>query len=76
MLGSLNGWTWHHSVARFARENALPADYIDNCWVRVAMNADQLTQFLTQDEASAIEAADLIEKVRPDLWYVVSEEEF
>lgn len=76
ILGALDADRWNHPVARFAREQALAADYIDNCWVRVAMNADQLRRFLLQPDTPPPEAVALLSRLRDDRWYVVSEEEF
>jgi thioesterase domain-containing protein len=76
VLGSLDAYRWHHPVERFARENDLPADYIDNCWVRVALGASALARFLQQDDEPPAAAVAMLGKIKAEAWYVVSEEEF
>lgn len=62
------------SVWATAREHALPVDYVDNCWMRVAVDADMLRLFLgTNGDPNAAQA---IERVEDDHWYVLNEEEF
>lgn len=76
IFGSLDAYGWKYPVARFAREQGLPDDYIDNCWVRVAMDAGTLTRFLQQDTEPSVKAIALLSKIKAGSWYVVSEEEF
>ena len=53
----------------------LPIDYVDNCWLRVAMDSTLLRLFLRSGPASDL-VARLLDKVDDRKWYVVNEEEF
>ena len=57
-----------------AREHALPVDYVDNCWIRVAVDAPMLRRFLAAKGDP--KAAQAIARIEDDHWYVLNEEEY
>ncbi len=73
IFGSLDAYTWPHSLKVFADENGLSIDWVDNCWIRVCVNGSQLRSFLAlgNDELTAMAA-----EARSTDWYVINEEEF
>lgn len=75
-FASLNAFTWPGSALSFAEDNDLAVDYVDNCWLRVAMNAENMRKFLSVGAECHPEAFGTIEKVCDDCWYVINEEEF
>ena len=72
----LNAQTWPTSALAFAEEHELHVDYVDNCWLLVALDAAKLRLFLSGGQASDPNVAAILERVKDDHWYVVNEEEF
>jgi hypothetical protein len=60
----------------FAKANGLEPDYVDNCWMRVAVDAGQLRTFLTFVLPYVPHPADLLTRIRDDQWFVINDEEF
>lgn len=75
VCGSLDARSWTSPVSSFAAAHDLPIDYVDNSWLRVAMDATTLRQFLNSGPASD-PVASLLDRVDDRKWYVVNEEEF
>ena len=75
VCGSLDAWSWTASVSSFAATHGLPIDYVDNCWLRVAMDSTLLRLFLHSGPASD-QVTRLLDRVDDRKWYVVNEEEF
>lgn len=75
-FASLNAFTWPGSAWSFAQDNNLAVDYVDNCWLRVAVNAQGLREFLGIGGGNHPEAFGALEKVCDGYWYVINEEEF
>ena len=73
---SLNAYTWPMSAAYFASEHELHTDYVDNCWLLVAMDGTMLKRFLRTGEEADRDVPVILERVKDDHWYVVNEEEF
>ena len=63
------------SLGGFAAERGLHVEYVDNCWIRVAVDSGQLREFLTH-AARLDDAAQLATVVPPKRWFVINEEEF
>jgi hypothetical protein len=72
IFGSLNAYTWPHSLKVFADENGLAIDWVDNCWIRVCVNGSQLRSFLALGNELTAMAAE----ARSTDWYVINEEEY
>ncbi|MEO5938317.1 MAG: hypothetical protein ABIQ43_04835 [Sphingomonas sp.] len=75
-LGSLNAYAWPASAVGFANACDLPIDYVDNCWVRVAVNGASLREFLQLGRAVDPAASEMPNNLNDDDWYVIQEEEF
>lgn len=60
----------------FAKANNLEPDYVDNCWMRVAVDAAGLRRFLESALPHAPRAAELLTLVPDDKWFVINDEEF
>jgi hypothetical protein len=75
-FGSLNAYTWRVSAEAFAAVHSLTIDYIDNCWVRVALPASLLRIFLEEGGAGDPHAPDLVSRIVDSRWFVITEEEF
>ena len=73
---TLNAYTWPQSAWAFARELSLHTDYVDNCWLLVALDGPMLTQFLRAGQTSDPNVLDVLARVKVDGWYVINEEEF
>jgi len=43
---SLNAYTWPAPAWAFAREHKQHVDYVDNCWLLVALDGSMLKHFL------------------------------
>lgn len=74
LFGRLNdaaGTLWS-----FAKSNKLEPDYVDNCWMRVAVDAAGLRRFLELSLPRAPRAAELLTLVPDDKWFVINDEEF
>ncbi len=67
IFGSLNAYTWPHSLKVFADENGLAID-----WIRVCVNGSQRRSFLAYGNELTAMAAE----ARSTDWYVINEEEF
>ena len=76
LFRSLDAHTWPTSARAFAREHQLHTDYVDNCWLLVAVDAPMLRRFLRTGETSDPHVSVIIEQVKDDHWYVINEEEF
>lgn len=76
LCGSLNAYSWTASAWSFATTHNLPIDYVDNCWLRVAMDSAFLRRFLQSGSGGDSIPALLIAKIDERKWYVVNEEEF
>jgi len=68
--------TWPISALAFAEEHNLHIDYVDNCWLLVALDAATLKQFLRAGQSSDSNVAAILERVKDEHWYVINEEEF
>jgi len=73
---SLNAYTWPTSAWGFAREHNLHMDYVDNCWLLVAVDAEMLRKFLNAGRTEDADVPGILERVTDDHWYVINEEEF
>lgn len=76
VLFSLNAFTFPGSLGVFAEQKGVMQTYVDNAWLRVAMDGAALKEFVALGEATEIELhrkADLIDDAH---WYLVSDEEF
>ncbi len=66
-----------YSLAAWARERAIDLDYVDNCWLRVEVSADQLRAFLSDlyppDDPYLLEVS---RRLTGDRRYVIVAEEF
>jgi hypothetical protein len=68
---------WVPRVQQWAEARGLEIHYVDNCWLRVAVSAEQLVQFLKglpahgEDWASA-----LVARIDPSDSYIIEAEEF
>lgn len=74
LFGRLNdaaGTLWS-----FAKSNKLEPDYVDNCWMRVAVDAAGLRRFLELSLARAPRASELLMLVPDGKWFVINDEEF
>ncbi len=76
LLCFLDADTWPISALGFAHENELHIDYVDNCWLLVALDAAMLKRFLRAGQASDFNVAAILERVKNDHWYVINDEEF
>ena len=72
----LNPYTWPISALIFAREHQLHTDYVDNCWVLVAVDATMLRSFLGAGAGGDADVQSTIARVNDNRWYVINEEEF
>jgi len=72
----LNAQTWPAPAWAFAREHDLHVDYVDNCWMLVALNGSMLKRFLRAGQAADPNVSAILERVQEDRWYVINEEEF
>ena len=65
------------TLTRWAASQGAPSRYIDNCWVRVEVSAQQLLEFLT-DVSPAPETVikDIETRISQALRYVIVAEEF
>lgn len=72
----LNAFTWPSPAWAFARDNDLSTDYVDNCWLRVALDAHTLRGFLALGAKTELNIGELIDRVENGHWYVINEEEF
>lgn len=71
------GEYWVPRVEQWAKAKALEIHYIDNCWLRVAVSADQLVDFLEELAPQYGQwVAPLIVRVQRDDSYVIEAEEF
>jgi hypothetical protein len=75
-LQSLNAYTFPKPLRAFAEEHRLDIFYVDNAWIRVAMNGRLLKQFMAFGHETEIDLAGQMDRVRDEGWYVVNEEEF
>ena len=75
VCSSLDAYSSTASVSSFAATHDLPIDYVDNCWLRVAMDSTLLRLFLHGGPGSD-QVARLLDRVDDRKWYVVNEEEF
>jgi hypothetical protein len=73
---SLNAYTWPVSAEAFAREHDLHTDYVDNCWVLIALDATLLRAFLGSGSDVDPCVHSIIARTDDDRWYVITEEEF
>ena len=72
VFGSVNAYTWPHPVYKFAEENGLAIDWVDNCWIRVCVDGAQLKAFLAAGESTLGDH----DKIGDSDWFVINEEEF
>lgn len=72
----LDAYTWPASALAFAREHDLHTDYVDNCWLLVAVDATMLRAFLQTGVGADPNVPNIIARVRDHHWYVINEEEF
>jgi hypothetical protein len=75
-FGSLNAYTWPLSARTFAAAHGLTVDYVDNCWVRVAMPAPLFRIFLEEGGAGDPHAPSLTSRIVDGRWFVINEEEY
>jgi hypothetical protein len=71
------GGYWVPRVQKWANTRGLHIHYIDNCWLRVAVTAQQLVEFLeglVERRESWVEA--LIARVDSDDSYIIEAEEY
>lgn len=73
---SLNAYTWPRSAWAFARDKNLPVSCVDNCWIRIAVDAPRLRDFLNTGILADPSVKELFGRIREDRWYVINEEEF
>lgn len=76
VFGRLDAYGWSNPAWAFAREHGLAVDYVDNAWLRVAVDAAMLRGFLQGGAESDAGAVELIGRVADGRWYVINEEEF
>jgi hypothetical protein len=60
----------------FAKEQGLDVSYVDNAWIRVAMEGRVLKQFMAHGEQTERDLQSQIAHVDDHEWFVVNEEEF
>ena len=72
----LDADTWPISALAFGQANKLHIDYVDNCWLLVALDAAMLKRFLSAGQTSDPNVSGILERVKDDHWYVINEEEF
>lgn len=72
----LDAHAWPISASTFAHERNLHTDYVDNCWLLVAVDAVRLRTFLRTGEAVDPNVPDILTRIKDDRWYVINEEEF
>ena len=60
----------------FAKSNNLEPNYVDNCWMRVVVDADGLRSFLELSLSHAPRAEELLTLVPDGKWFVINDEEF
>ncbi len=74
LLKLMDSLTWG-SLASFAGKHCLHVEYVDNCWIRVAVDNVQLSKFLT-NAAGLKDESQLATEVPLGKWFVINEEEF
>ena len=72
IFGSVDAYRWPHPLHKFANENGIAIDWVDNCWIRVCVNGSQLRSFLAYGNELTAMAAE----AKSTDWYVINEEEF
>lgn len=73
---SLNAYSFPKSATRFAKEKGLDIFYVDNAWLRTAIDGRLLKEFLAHGTATEPSYAEYIAKIDDDRWYVIQEEEY
>jgi hypothetical protein len=76
LIFSLNAFTFPKSLHSFAAEQDLPLSYVDNAWLRVAMDGRALKQFLDLGRRTEIGLDSQLQLIEDQRWFVVTEEEF
>lgn len=76
VLCFLDARAWPISALTLARDYDLHTDYVDNCWLLVAVDAAMLRQFLHAGEAVDPNVPNILKRIKDDHWYVINEEEF
>lgn len=64
------------SLWGYAKANNLEPDYVDNCWMRVAVDAAGLRRFLEYALPHVPHPKNLLELIEDDKWFVINDEEF
>lgn len=73
VIGSLNAYTWPVPLKVFAEKNGLAVEWVDNCWIRVCVDAIQLGAFLAAGNQGR---PTMLDEIQPSDWFVINEEEF
>ncbi len=73
---SLNAYTFPKRATQFAKEKGLDIFYVDNAWLRIAIDGLLLKEFLAHGSLTEPSYAEYIAKIGDDCWYVIREEEF
>lgn len=73
---SLNAYSFPKSATRYAKEKGLDIFYVDNAWLRIAIDGVCLREFLAYGSATEPSYDEYIAKINDDRWYVIQEEEY
>ena len=73
---SLNAYTFPASAEAWGRQRGHAITYIDNAWVRVAVDAIALREFLNFGKETEIGLEAVLDRVDDNKSYVIEEEEF